>query len=458
MNPLVDNTTGSVPGVTTFVLGETSLEAVFYPDQIYTATFQAPNNPIAVEIRKANDQSSKQAIRYQDLLLPSGVTAQIKLTPQGIELLRYDSNGDGTFDTEVLPTASVTGPVANDTEAPIINVNALGQGTTLEVTLSAQDNGSGVRSLSYSLDGTNFQPYTTSLSVSPVQNPLLYAFADDNVANRSGLVTLRLAPELTPLSQAFDASGGTSNLSVSAINGFNWSANSGEGWITINSGSGVGNGSIAFSVAPNASASTRSGTITLAGQTFAVLQGAAFLDVPSNYPFYNYIGKLSARGVTLGCGGSNYCPESPVTREQMAAFIIRALGMPNPPTPSVQRFADVPPSNQFYPFIEELASRGITLGCGTNAQGEPLYCPSSPVTREQMSAFILRALGEFNPAAPSSQRFDDVTATNIFYAFIERMAQLQITLGCSASPPLYCPSGSVTRGQMAAFLVRAFGV
>ena len=141
--------------------------------------------------------------------------------------------------------------------------------------------------------------------------------------------------------------------------------------------------------------------MAVANQALTVLQGAAFLDVPTDYLFYDVTGKISARGITLGCGSGNYCPESPVTREQMAAFIIRALGVPNPPQPSQQRFADVPPSNIFYAFIEEMAARGIAVGCGANEQGQPIYCPSEPVTREQMAAFLVRALGEFNPPTPN---------------------------------------------------------
>jgi hypothetical protein len=135
----------------------------------------------------------------------------------------------------------------------------------------------------------------------------------------------------------------------------------------------------------------------------------------------------------------------------MAAFIIRALGMPNPPVPPTQRFADVPPENPFYAFIEELAVRQITLGCGGGN-----YCPGDPVKRDQMAAFIIRALGEFNPPIPATQRFTDVPPSNPFYAFIDRMAERQITLGCGVG--VYCPQLSVSRGQMAAFLVRAFSL
>jgi hypothetical protein len=114
---------------------------------------------------------------------------------------------------------------------------------------------------------------------------------------------------------------------------------------------------------------------------------------------------------------------------------------------------DVPPTSPFYAFIDRMAVLQITLGCGGGN-----YCPASTVTREQMAVFIIRALGELNPPTPATQRFDDVPPSSPFYNFIDRMAVLGITLGCSASPPLYCPTASVTRGQMAVFLVRAFNL
>ena len=75
-----------------------------------------------------------------------------------------------------------------------------------------------------------------------------------------------------------------------------------------------------YTVDANTSTSGRTATLTVAGQTLNVLQGAAFLDVPLNHPFYAEIGKLSAHGVTLGCGGGDYCPDDVATREQMAAY------------------------------------------------------------------------------------------------------------------------------------------
>jgi len=274
-----------------------------------------------------------------------------------------------------------------------------------------------------------------------------------NSVEASVQTALEVPASISTASRSFAASGGNASVSLTVPAGCNWSASTNDTWINVNTPSGSGSGAVNYTVAVNAVSSRRTGSITIAGQTFTVLQGAAFLDVPANYLFYDEIGKLSARGITVGCGSGNYCPEAVVTREQMAAFVIRAIGVLSPAAPAQQRFNDVPPSNQFYAFIEQMGLRQITVGCGGNN-----YCPSDPVPREQMAAFILRALGEHNPPDPASQRFQDVPPSNPFYVFIERMAQLQITLGCSTTPPQYCPASSVTRGQMAAFLVRAFGL
>jgi hypothetical protein len=187
-----------------------------------------------------------------------------------------------------------------------------------------------------------------------------------------------------------------------------------------------------------------------------------FADVDSNDFFAPFIARLSVAGVTTGCGRDEqnrpiYCPNQAVTREQMAAFIMRALGEFNPPQPSMQRFEDVPPANFFYPFIDRLATVGVTTGC--NSPTFTQYCPGNFVTREQMAAFLMRALGEFNPPQPAMQRFVDVPPANFFYPFIDRLAVLGITTGCNAPQfTQYCPASIVTRAQMAAFLVRAFGL
>jgi hypothetical protein len=121
-------------------------------------------------------------------------------------------------------------------------------------------------------------------------------------------------------------------------------------------------------------------------------------------------------------------------------------------------FADVPPSNPFYTFIERLFDMNITTGCGTNGSGQLIYCPGDPVPRQQMAAFLIRAKGltQLNSPTPT---FADVPQSNPFYGYIERLFQQNITTGCGTNAGgqrIYCPVENVPRQQMAAFLVRAF--
>ena len=103
-------------------------------------------------------------------------------------------------------------------------------------------------------------------------------------------------------------------------------------------------------------------------------------------------------------------------------------------------------------YIEAIAAEGITRGC--NPPVNDLYCPSEEVTRGQMAGFLARALGLDKVDANSFVDDDD----SVFEGDIEALAAEGITRGCN--PPAndeFCPEDSVTRGQMAAFLVRAFG-
>ena len=54
---------------------------------------------------------------------------------------------------------------------------------------------------------------------------------------------------------------------------------------------------------------------------------ATFTDVPTSHIFYQYIEALAASGITSGCGGGNFCPDTFLTRGQMAVFLSRALGL-----------------------------------------------------------------------------------------------------------------------------------
>jgi hypothetical protein len=112
-----------------------------------------------------------------------------------------------------------------------------------------------------------------------------------------------------------------------------------------------------------------------------------FADVPCSDPFAPWIGELVQRGVTAGCGGGRYCPAAPVTREQMAVFLLKALDGAGfqPPGCTAPQFGDVPCTSPFATWVNELVARGITAGCTVDA-----YCPAAPVTRAQMAVFLVR--------------------------------------------------------------------
>lgn len=99
-------------------------------------------------------------------------------------------------------------------------------------------------------------------------------------------------------------------------------------------------------------------------------------------------------------------------------------------------------------MIEAIAAAGITAGC--NPPASNYFCPSSSVTRGQMAAFLVRAL---DLPATTHDFFDDDEAS-IFEVQINALAAAGITTGTSTTS--YSPEQPVTRGQMAAFLVKAF--
>lgn len=105
-------------------------------------------------------------------------------------------------------------------------------------------------------------------------------------------------------------------------------------------------------------------------------------------------------------------------------------------------------SSVFVNSIRWLKATGITQGCGPR-----LFCPDDRVTRGQMAAFLSRALKLPSPQTPVE--FTD-SKGHLFENAISRLAHAGITLGCN--PPSnnrFCPNRYVTRGQMAAFMVRA---
>ncbi|MGA7270731.1 MAG: S-layer homology domain-containing protein [Acidimicrobiia bacterium] len=163
-----------------------------------------------------------------------------------------------------------------------------------------------------------------------------------------------------------------------------------------------------------------------------------FVDVDGSM-FEPDVSALWSAGITSGCDPWEFCPDDPVTRGEMAAFLARALNL-DPSTPVFSDTAQSP----FAGDIGAIADAGITNGCAAD-----VFCPTQPVTRGQMASFLARALDL--PAAPGDPFADD--DGTVYEGDIARLAAAGITAGCADGA--FCPDAPVTRAQMAAFLTRA---
>jgi hypothetical protein len=176
-----------------------------------------------------------------------------------------------------------------------------------------------------------------------------------------------------------------------------------------------------------------------------------FDDVPDSNIFIDDITWLAEQGTTHGCNppeNNLFCPGEPVTRGQMAAFLVRLRGFTDDGGGDL--FVD-DDGSVFELDIDRLGTAGVTRGC--NPPINDRFCPDDLVTRGQMAAFLVRASALPDPG--TSDLFVDDNGS-VFEADIDRLGFSGVSKGCN--PPVndhYCPDEFVTREQMAAFITRA---
>jgi hypothetical protein len=190
-------------------------------------------------------------------------------------------------------------------------------------------------------------------------------------------------------------------------------------------------------------------------KTPTAIPTATFRDVGTEYWAWRFVESLYRFGVTSGCGNGNFCPTQTVTREQMSVFMLRAKYGPGYlPPKAVGAYVDVSVSHWAAGWIEQAAREGIIAPCKPSTR---MFCPSTAVTREYMAVFLLKAKygSAYNPPRASGV-FTDVPVSHWAAGWIEKLSADGITSGCSTTPRKYCPAGTVTRDQMAVFLVRNF--
>ena len=116
--------------------------------------------------------------------------------------------------------------------------------------------------------------------------------------------------------------------------------------------------------------------------------GAIFADVAADDFAAAWIEDLYDRGITSGCGSNplRYCPDGPVSRRQMAVFLLKVEhGIGYTPPACTHVFSDVTCPGPWANWIEELAAEDISAGCGNNK-----FCPTLPVKRQQMATFLVK--------------------------------------------------------------------
>lgn len=178
-----------------------------------------------------------------------------------------------------------------------------------------------------------------------------------------------------------------------------------------------------------------------------------FYDVPPGHWALDHIQSIWAYGITGGCLAAplSYCPDYNITRAEMAVYIERAMhgSTFDPGTPSLT-FTDTAPSFARY-FIEALKVDEVTGGCGG-----ALYCPGKPISRGEMSVFLLRGRSgpSYIPPAPVGTIWADVSPTHWAAGWMEELGTSFISAGCGNGH--FCPDGLITRAQMAVLVQRTF--
>ena len=300
----------------------------------------------------------------------------------------------------------------------------------------------------YEFDGDATAPTVTSI--------IRTGASPTNAASVDFTVTFsELVSDVAANDFALHPTGNVSGATIQSVSG------SGSVYtVTVNTGSG--NGTLRLEVPASATITDltdnpMTGLPFTSGESYTILKAATFSDVETDYWAWSFIERLVNAGITAGCGGGGYCPESPVTRAQMAVFLLRGIHGSSYAPPAVGNstgFGDVPTNHWAGAWIKQLAAEGITSGCGNGN-----YCPELSVTRAQMAIFLLRAKHGQSyspPAVGNSTGFGDVPAGHWAAAWIKQLVAEGITAGCGNNN--YCSESPVTRAQMAVFLVRAFGI
>jgi pimeloyl-ACP methyl ester carboxylesterase len=224
-------------------VGEKSIWIGMPTTKTRVIAFHSDGTPLEVEIVKGiGYENISQIIRYQDLALPENTLVELIVGPGGIQNIRIDTNGDEVVDTPINPSISVSGNLANDLNAPTLAFNTQILNGNQVVNILANDIESGLKQIRYSFDGHQFSPYAGPVLVTQNQGYKIYAFAEDNNGNRTGIASFDV--------NILDVVAPTTSLSLNPLaNSSGWNnTDVGVSLSAMDNPSGTGVKDLAFSV------------------------------------------------------------------------------------------------------------------------------------------------------------------------------------------------------------------
>lgn len=162
-------------------------EVKFSAGKIVDIKFRVSTDKIVIEnIKGFGRENATEVTKFLDLQLPVGAIVWLEFMANGLESLRYDSDGDGAFETEVQPTFHLTGTSANDITPPNIDISFSVNNNTAVVTVNAIDNETGINQIRYIINGeTSDYIYDAPFTINLTQSKLLYVSAENNAGNRN---------------------------------------------------------------------------------------------------------------------------------------------------------------------------------------------------------------------------------------------------------------------------------
>jgi hypothetical protein len=201
-----------------------------------------------------------------------------------------------------------------------------------------------------------------------------------------------------------------------------------------------------------------------------------FTDVPEGHTFYPFVRCLACRGIVQGYPDGTFRPDNHVTRGQVSKIVSLSAEFVEPVPSSQQSFEDVPYGSPFWEYIERISTRGIVVGYACGGAGEPCVPPenrpyfrtNAGATRGQLIKIVEESVG-FSDVIPETQyTFADVEPGHIFWIYVERLvlnrpnAIQGYPCGGPGEPcdsenrPYLRPNNPVTRGQTSKVVSNTF--